>query len=53
MGGSVIRIIDSDRAEPICYSAPVLANKKLSFLVHSTTRDAPYIHLSHDSILEL
>ena len=23
------------------------------FLVHSTTRNAPYIHQSHDSILEL
>ena len=26
---------------------------KWSFLVHSTTRNAPYIHPSHDSILEL
>ena len=26
---------------------------KLSFLVHSTTRNAPYIHPSHDSILKL
>ena len=26
---------------------------KWSFLVHSTTHNAPYIHLSHDSILEL
>ena len=24
-----------------------------NFLVHSTTRNAPYIHLSHDSILEM
>ena len=26
---------------------------KWSFLVHSTARNAPYIHLSYDSILEL
>ena len=26
---------------------------KWSFLVHSYTHNAPYIHLSHDSILEL
>ena len=26
---------------------------KWSFLVHSTTLNAPYINLSHDSILEL
>ena len=26
---------------------------KWSFLVHSTTRNAAYIHPSHDSILEL
>ena len=26
---------------------------KWSFLVHSTTCNAPYIHPSHDSILEL
>ena len=26
---------------------------KWSFLVHSTMRNAPYIHLSHDLILEL
>ena len=26
---------------------------KWSFLVHSTTRNAPFIHPSHDSILEL
>ena len=26
---------------------------KWSFLVHSTTRNAPYIHPSHDLILEL
>ena len=26
---------------------------KLSFLVHNTTCNAPYIHLSHDSIVEL
>ena len=26
---------------------------KWSFLVHSTMRKAPYLHLSHDSIIEL
>ena len=27
--------------------------RKCGFLVHSTTRNAPYIHTSHDSISEL
>ena len=34
------------------FHTPVLANK-WCFLVHSTSRYAPYIHPSHDSTLEL
>ena len=36
----------------LIFHTPVPA-KKWSFLVHSTKRNAPYIHPSHDLILEL
>ena len=39
-------------ATELIFHKPVLANK-MDLLVHSTTRNAPYIHPSHDSILEL
>ena len=50
-------MIDFNRAEPTCYRTifhtPVPASTKWSFLVHSTTRYAPYTHASHDLILAL
>ena len=36
----------------LVFHTPVPANK-IEFFVHSTTHDSPYIHPSHDSILEL
>ena len=54
---SADKIMDFKRAEPTCYRTifpitPVPANKK-SFFVHSTTRNAPYVHPRLDSIFEL
>ena len=36
----------------LIFHTPVPANK-MGLLVHSNMRNAPYIHPSHDSILEL
>ena len=48
--------MDFNITGPRCYSAifltPVLANK-WSFLVPSSTHNVPYIHPTHDLILEL
>ena len=51
--------MDFNRAEPtshateLIFVTPVPANKMEFFFIHSTTRNAPYVHLRLDSILEL
>ena len=46
--------MDFNRAEPTCYmSLRQFWLTKWSFFVHSTTRNAPYVHKRLDSILEL
>ena len=53
----VIKIMDMNITGPRCYGAIFFLRQfrltKWSFLVHSATRNAPYIHPSHGSILEL
>ena len=53
----IIRIIDLNRAEPTCYRTNfhcvISGEQNGIFLVHSTTHNTPYIHPSHDLILEL